>query len=491
MKTAPTELTEYLREYIPYVLDAFRIPGVSIAIVKDGEVIFNDGFGYRDVEKQIPVDSETLFAIGSTSKAVTAVLLGTLVDEGKLGWNDLVIDILPAFRLKDPIATQQMTIKDLLTHRCGLPRHDMVWLQSDNGRQELFERLRYLDPFASFRQEFHYNNLMYMVAGLVVEQLTGLSYEENVAARILEPLGMNNANCSVEDSQKSANFAYPYAVLDEKIERIPFRNIDAIAPAGAINAHMDDYVKWLMLNLNGGELNGKRVVSADSLREIHAPQMVIPASNELVAELVPFDEIGAMTYTLGWLEFPYRGHHSLQHAGGIDGFSAYLAFLPAEQIGVAILTNLQGTYAHYGITFDILDRLLGLEPRPWLERIRIGEEMGKAAEEETLQQIMAAQVKGTTPSHPLAAYGGVYEHPAYGRFTIHAQNDNLTGDYNETAVTLDHFHYDVFLANLDLKIPVTAPISFSSDLMGNVNRVFIQLEEKVADIEFKRVEEEQ
>jgi hypothetical protein len=242
------------------------------------------------------------------------------------------------------------------------------------------------------------------------------------------------------------------------------------------------------MNLNGGEYDGVRLISEENLREIHAPQMIVPDTNELAADVVAFDEIGSWTYTLGWIATSYRGHHSLMHEGGYDGFSAFIAFVPAERIGVAILTNHSGTHLHYGTTFDIMDRLLGLEPRPWLERVRQWEEMARAAEEQGLKKLLSARVEGTTPSHSPEAYEGTYEHPAYGRITIEAEGDALAGDYNSTPATFEHYHYDVFKISLDLKVPAAFPASFTSDLMGTITSVSIQLEPMTKEIEFTRTE---
>ena len=261
----PHELKTYLEQTLPDILREHNIPGASLAIVKDGEIVYQNGFGYKNYEDKSPVDTHTMFAIGSTSKAFTAVVLGKLVDEGKLDWDDLVTDYIPEFRMKDPVATAQMNIKDILCHRCGMSRHDLGWFFAENTRSELLKKIQYLEPFAPFRSAFFYNNWMWMVAGIVTERITGKTWEENIQEMIFEPLGMKDATCSAEGMLKAANHSEPYDMVNDQITRIPFHNINGIGPAGSINGHIEDYAKWLLMNVNQGEFNGKQIISKENL----------------------------------------------------------------------------------------------------------------------------------------------------------------------------------------------------------------------------------
>ncbi|HSB36004.1 MAG TPA: serine hydrolase domain-containing protein, partial [Thermoanaerobaculia bacterium] len=239
----------------------WKTPGVSMVIVRGNDVLLLKGYGLRDVEKNLPVTPKTLFAIGSATKAFTTFVMGTLADEGKLDWNAPVSSYIPGFKLKDPVASERLTPTDLVTHRSGLPRHDALWYNATLSRKEMVERLRYLEPSKDFRTDFQYNNAMFLTAGYLVEQVTGTTWEEAVRARVFVPLGMTGANFSVLDSQKAPDFALPYEERDDKVQRMEFRNITNIGPAGSINASVSDLAPWLKVHVNGGALDGQRIVS--------------------------------------------------------------------------------------------------------------------------------------------------------------------------------------------------------------------------------------
>ncbi len=480
----PAALENYFKEDLPAILERQKIPGASVVLVKGNEILFSKGFGYKDYEKKLPVSTKSLFAIGSTSKAFAAAVLGTLVDEGKLKWDDRVIDHIPEFRTKDPVTNMQLTVRDIQCHRSGLPRHDLAWLLSDFSRQELLEHIAYLDSFAPFRSKFHYNNFMWMVAGIISERITGKSWEQNVRERIFEPLGMQDANFSVTDSQKATDYALPYDIKEDQIIRTPFRQIDAIGPAGSINAHIEDYAKWIMLNLNGGEYQGKRVISADSLAQIHAPQMAMPIDDDLVQGFRLMKGFSDLVYTLGWVSVTMRGRRQIMHAGGIDGFSSFIALIPEENVGIGVLTNSGGITSHYGITWEIVDRYLGDTPVNWVEQISAFETMMRAGAEQAEKEFMDAQVKNTQPSHPLEDYAGVYTHPAYGTITLEVKDGTLCGHYNQYEAALSHYHYDAFRLIVQGGVEFKFPMRFITDIKGKISSALLPLEPKVADIEF-------
>ena len=483
----PPILKKYLADELPEILETQKIPGAGVVIVKGDRVLFQQGYGYRDLEARLPVDTHTLFAIGSTSKAFTAVVLGTLVDEGKLSWDDLVIDYVPEFRTLDPVANRQMTIRDVMCHRSGLPRHDLIWLLSDFSRQRLLESIRYQQPFAPFRSRFHYNNVMWLVAGIVGERITGKSWEQNVKERIFDPLDITEATFFVSEMQKRADFACPYSLKNDQLKRVPFRSLDAIGPAGSINAHIEDYGKWLMLNLNQGCYQGRQVISAANLAEIHAPQMAMPVDDELASAFRAIKEFSDLVYTFGWVSVHFRGRRHIMHAGGIDGFSAFITLLPDEQLGVGVLTNKGEINSHYAITWEIVDRFLGDAPGAWVALISGFEKLVKENETHAEEEAAAAQVSGTSPSHPLQAYCGDYRHPAYGTLTICEEGGQLAGSYNRYPVTFKHYHYDVFQMLLDDgSIEHKFNANFASDVKGQINRVFLPLEARVDEIEFVR-----
>src|SRR4051794_14282864 len=313
--------------FVDNVLKDWNLPGLAVGIVQSNKTIYAKGFGFRDVEKRLPVTTNTLFAIGSTTKAFTCAVLGTLVDEGKLDWDKPVRNYIPEFRLKDSHATELTTPRDLVTHRTGLPRHDLVWYGSTSiSRREVMQRLAYLEPSHAFREKFQYNNLMYVVAGHLIETITGQRWEENVRQRIFAPLGITNSNFSVRDSQRVTDFALPYREEKDEVKRIPFRNIDLVGPAGSINSSIHDMIPWLMLNLNKGKHGDRAIINASTLADIHSPQMTTGATVERADSSQP-------VYCLGWGISTDHGHRRLAHGGGIDGFITQVILYPDDALG--------------------------------------------------------------------------------------------------------------------------------------------------------------
>jgi CubicO group peptidase (beta-lactamase class C family) len=424
-------------KFVESALKDWNVPGAGIAIVKDGEVILVKGYGYADVAKKRKADKKTLFAIGSSSKAFTAASVMQLVDEKKLDLNKSVISYLPNFKLYDDYATKNITPRDLLSHRSGLPRHDLVWYGSKDSREGLYNRLRYLEPTAELRETWQYQNLMYMTAGYLVGQIEKESWEETVKRKIFTPLGMNATNFSVEDSKKVKNHALPYNEKEGQLEKIDFRNIDAIGPAGSINSNAEDMAKWLQLLLNEGKFDGKEILSAGSLKEMYKPQMVMPGE-------INYDEIYYSSYGLAWMLTSYRGKLRVEHGGNIDGFTTSVCFMPRDGIGVVVMTNMNGTALNSAIRNDVIDRLLGGETKDWngilLEKRR---EILEASKVETETEDII-QRKGTRPSFDLKEYTGKYEHKGYGIIEIQEKDGNLVGLMNSEEVDFEHYHFDVF-----------------------------------------------
>ena len=284
-------------ELVQSAVAAWNVPGAGIAIVSGGDVVYAKGFGFRDLEARQPMTADTLFAIGSTTKAMTATTLGMLVDEGKVEWDQPLRRYLPSFALSDASISERITPRDIVTHRSGLPRHDLLWYNYNTGtRGDMVKRLEHLELTADLREKFQYNNLMFMTAGHLIETLTGKSWEQNVRERLFEPLGMKRSNFSVLDSQKDADFAQPYREREEdrKLERIPFRRIDLVGPAGSVNSSVNEMAKWLQFNLRHGKVGDRQLIQPATLADIHSPQMTIPATPER-ADMTP------SSYGKGWV----------------------------------------------------------------------------------------------------------------------------------------------------------------------------------------------
>jgi len=456
----------------------WKVPGLAVSIVKDGKLIFAEGFGLRDVEKKLKVTPHTLFAIGSCSKAFTAAAMGILVDERKVEWDKPVRTYLPTFKLHDPFASERMTPRDLLTHRSGLPRHEFVWYGSAAGRKELFDRLQYLEPNQDFRAAWQYQNLMFMTAGYLVGEVAGTSWEAFIRERLFEPLEMGESNVSVTESQKAADFALPYQEKEGKVEPVPFRNIDTIGPAGSINSNVLDMANWVLLNLGKGKFKEKQLISEAALGEIHTPQSVMPSS-------IQYDEVLYNSYGMGWAIVPYRGHLLLEHGGGIDGFIAMVAFLPRDNMGAVILSNSGSTPLPSILVYTIIDRMLGLGPIDWSRRIKDQMDKAKAEAAKAKDEADKDRKLNTKPSHPLGDYAGDYENPGYGSLSIVKDGEDLKAKFNSFEFKLTHYHYDTFElynALFDIK----QKLSFETDAKGNIASLSIPLEPTVKDIVFTR-----
>lgn len=490
--TAAKPSLEGLDDFINQAMKDWKVPGLALAVIENGKVTLLKGYGYRDMEKQLPVTEHTLFAIGSITKSFTVSTLGMEMDEGKVDWDKPVRDYLSTFKLYTPELTEQMTIRDLITHRSGLPRHDLVWYSSDFSREDLLSRLQYLEPSKPLRTTFQYNNLMFMTAGYIAGQLNGTSWEDAIAARVFKPVGMTGTNFSELETQNSPDFAQPYRKghdLKAELKRIPFDqqcpNRCAMGPAGEINSNVSDMSKYLLFHMNHGNVDGKQLLSQNNSIQMQTPQMVIQGAPA-------FAEMGENSYGMGFFISAYRGHKEVEHGGNIDGFSAELAFLPADKIGVVVLTNLDGNPLPNIVAWSVFDRLLGLSLTPWNQRLLAEEAGGKKAEQEAKDKGYSAQKTGTHPSHDLKEYAGDYSHPGYGTVSIAQDGDHFKMTFNKISRPLQHYHYDVFQVPADPLDPFEKmKVMFVTDLDGDISSISMPLQPDVKDIVFTRMPDRQ
>ena len=398
---------EGFTELVGKMLQDFGCAGAAVAVIKDGEVILSKGFGYRNIKTKELVDSDTLFAIGSASKAFCSLDLGILADQAKLAWDTPVREYMPSFGLMDAYASEHATARDLLSHRTGFPGHELLWYNSLITRPEMLQRLRHLEANYDFRSEFQYANLMYLAAGCLVESISGLTWEEFTKQNIFNPLGMTRSNFSVEECKKEKNAALPYTTEKNLPKEIPYRDLDTIGPAGSINSCLNDMVKWVMLHLNKGSFKGSQIISEKNLSQIHRPTMTVPPT--FLPHYFAHKELGDMSYGLGWLINNYRGHKLIQHGGSIDGFLACISFMPDENLGVICLSNQGRSLIPYLLAYILYDRLLGLPPIAWDERMMVTKKKNEVEAESNEKK---EKVPGKIiPSHPLEAYVGEYCHP--------------------------------------------------------------------------------
>lgn len=481
-----------LDDFIAQAMKDWKVPGLALAVVQDGKVTLLKGYGYRDLDKKLPVTPNTLFAIGSITKSFTVSTLGMEMDEGKVDWDKPVRDYLPTFKLYTPELTEQMTIRDLITHRSGLPRHDLVWYTSDFSREDILRRLQYLEPSKPLRTTFQYNNLMFMTAGYIAGQLNGTSWEDAITQRIFKPLGMTGTDLSVLDAQHSGDFAEPYRKgNDEKAElkHISFDpqcpNRCAIGPAGEINSNVADMSKYLLFHMNHGKVDGKQLLSENNSVQMQDSQMAIQGAPA-------YKETGEGSYGMGFFLSTYRGHKEVDHGGNIDGFSAELAFMPNDKIGVVVLTNLDGNPLPGIVTDNVFDRLLGLDQVPWSQRFLASEAGGKKSEQEAKDKGYSARKTGTHPSHDLKDYPGDYSNPGYGTLTIEPDGDAFKMTLNKVSRKMEHYHYDVFQVPADPLDPFEKmKVMFLTDLDGDISSISMPLEPTVKDIVFTRMPDRQ
>lgn len=485
-------------EWVSAVMHEWHVPGLALGVIQDGQPVVLKGYGFRDVERQLPVTAATLMAIGSNSKSFTVVLLGMLADSSKLEWDEPVRTYLHDFRLFDDFATQEMTPRDLVTHRSGLPRHDALWYGRSFTREELYQRLRHLEPSASFRSRWQYQNLMFMTAGHLAERVTGESWDRLIRDRIFDPLGMVRSNTSVADLVDGGDVALAYVWRDCPADRatarasaapsaacgltkVPYRNIDAVGPAGSINSSVEEMLHYIQFHIDSGAYGGHQLLSKQSAAAMQTPQALVGGP-----ETWP-DELGTATYGLGLGVSTYRGHKLVQHGGGIDGFISQMSWLPRERIGIMVLTNMSGNNpVPTLVTRNLIDRLLGLDPVDWVDRTRTQQAENEVRQAKRRAERAAERKPGTSPSHPLSAYAGSYEHPGYGRFTVETDGKALVLSWDGFRIQLEHFHFDVFESPERPGVPFNGRVTFLMNAKGDVDRMAVPLESNVADIVFTR-----
>ena len=476
-----------LDTFVQKVLKDRHAPGVTIAVVEKNKVLFVGGFGYGNYEKKLPVTENTLFAIGSCTKAFTAAMLGMLEKEGLVDLDKPVRDYLPELKFKDEYNNAHVTLRDMMCHRTGLPRHDLSWYGSTASRSELLKRIQYMESSAELRARYQYNNFMFMAQGMVIEKLTGKSWEENLRERIFKPLGMNNSNMSVIDLEKVADRYLAYTLKnDTTVLAIPYRNIDAIGPAGSINSSAKDMANWLITWINDGKFNGKEIFPASYRNQAITVQM--PTGGGLPGLENPDVHLGG--YGLAWGMTSYRSHYRVEHGGGIDGFITTTCFFPSDSIGIFVSSS-QGAVSTI-VRNWIADRLLKLPYFNWSKQQLDALAKAKAGPKPQNKDSINRK-PGTKPLHTKNEYTGVYENKGYGQAKIFLENDTLWLDYNEAGLKtksyLEHYHYDIFrmLSTESKENFDAAKIAFITNEKGNVSSLEAMLEPTVKNIVFEKL----
>jgi CubicO group peptidase (beta-lactamase class C family) len=425
--------------YIEAAMKQWEIPGLAIGIVKDDRLVYARGFGVRELGKPEKVTEKTFFAMASQSKAFTATALGLLVSEGKLGWDDPAIKHLPWFQMHDPYVTRELTVRDMLCHRCGLGtwQGDLIWYGSDLSRAEVLGRVRFLVPESSFRSRFGYCNLMFAAAGEIIPAITGVAWDEFLRRRFFEPMGMSRTNTDVRAMERLDDVARPHTLVKGKIVPIAYRVTPGSAPAGAINSCVKDWAQWIRLQINQGTLDGRRIVPARIIDETRTPQT-------LMGTRVAGARLQFSAYGLGWMLREYEGRLLIAHGGGLDGMFSQTILVPEEKLGVVVLSNYDEQEFYEVLPYHVIDAYLDLEPNDRSGRLlKARKERERRAGDEEKDRPR----NGTRPSLDPSGYAGVYRHPAMGRATISVKDGKLFIQVERNpglAGELKHRQFDTF-----------------------------------------------
>ena len=451
--------------YVAKAVQDWRTPGLAVAVVKDGQVVFGKGYGVRELGRPETVDTHTLFAIGSTTKAMTAALLGMLVDEKKLAWDDPVVKHLPWFQTKDPYLTRELTVRDLLTHRGGLGNADYLWYGQTTDAGEILRRVRFLEPSYSLRSSFVYQNVMYAAAGAVVEAASGQPWDQMLRARIFEPLRMTESIATAATLARQPNVARPHDIVDGTLRAIDNASVDGVAPAGSVWSSVHDLAKWTQMLIDEGKAGGKVLLQPQTVAELFKPQAMV--TRDGFYPTARLTKPNWTTYGLGWFQQDYRGRAVNFHTGSIDGMVAIHALVRDERLGVYVLANRDHAELRHALMLNVIDRFTGGGGRDWsAELLQLYGDLQKTAEE-TRRKQDARRVTGTSPSLPLARYAGTYADPLYGDVVVTLDGQRLRARYGAAFDgLLEHWNYDTFRARWDAAWRGTAMLTFRLDTAG-------------------------
>lgn len=475
--------TGALDELVERIVDAARIPGAALAVVSHDGTVFAKGYGLRDLAARSRMTAATVYPIASTTKAFNATLLAMLVEEGRLAWDVPVRRYLPSFEIGHAAISAQVTLRDLVTMRTGLPRHDWLWLGNPMSRSELVGRLKSLDFSAGFRERFQYNNLTVTAAGHVAEVVTGRSWEDLVQERILNPLGMTSTTFS-RPGGESTTQSYHETRARQLVPTHPLAQLVTAPSGGAMHSTVEDMARWIAFNLSGEPAGERALLQHKTLAEVHRPQ--ITASGEVAAPTPN------AAYAIGWFVDSCHGRLRLSHAGYASDVDSEVRLFPEDNLGVVAFTNFGGPNLARFINQSVYDSLMKLEPAETLEQ-KLAEYEHKVADN-ARRIAEVRQVTHTMPSHSLEQYAGVYLHGAYGRLEIHRRQGGLVLKRNRLTLSLEYWHNDVWRCAENDLFAIHRPhvfdgasrIAFESDVNGEIVALAIQLEPAVAPLRFSK-----
>ena len=477
-----TDLEKEIDHTVDKAMQAWNIPGLAMVIVKDDKMLLAKGYGVREIGKPEKVDENTLFAIGSNTKAFTATAIGLLVQDGKLDWDDLVTKYIPTFKLHDANTTQMITIRDLLCHRCGLGTWaGDVLLLSSYATEEVVRRLQYIQPDYSFRAGYGYSNLMFITAGLIISTVSGMSWDEFIRQRIFEPLGMTDSVTNPRYFGDYANIATPHEDVKGKLQTVIYREDAHVGAAGSICASVSDIALWLRLQLNHGSLDGKQLVDASIIEETHTPHTPIRLT-AIERKLFPSRHFSA--YGLGWFLSDSHGRLIVRHTGGVDGMLSSVVLIPEEKLGIAVFTNKLPNAAYVVLPHYLIGKLTGAPPQDWIQIYTDLEKEGKEKEEQANKQREESRAKDTRPALALEKYAGDYDSLILGGASLSVEGGGLhiqLQAHESILGTLGHWHYDTFLCKWDDPVLGESLIPFITDGQGHVTEFRVKIREDWID----------
>ena len=459
-------------KYVAKAAAEWRVPALAIAVVKDDSVVFSKGYGVLQKGASQPANEHTRFAIGSTTKAMTAASLAMLVDEGKLKLDDPVTKYIPELQLSDPWVTRELTIRDLLTHRSGLPGVDLFWASNWHYSQaDIIRRLRYIQPTASFRSEWQYHNVMYALNGVIIERVSGMPWEQFVTKRIFEPLGMNETEPLVSMIMGKPNVAVPHALVNDSVTVVPVRSTDGVASAGSVWSSVSDMAKWMRFVIDSGRVGNKRLIQQRTFAELVTPQIEAPMEEYPALQLAKPD---FFSYGLGWFIQDYRGQQVWMHTGSINGLCAIIGIEPNKRLGVYVLENLDHAEIRHGLMYTVFDLFEPGPRRDWSADLKPIFARSRPNATQTARMTAA-------PSLPLERYAGTYVDSAYGNVVVTFQNGGLQAAVvTDPAAPLEPVNFEAFRTKASDGARPTV-LTFLPDGSGGVSGV------RVFNIVFDRV----
>lgn len=470
--------------YVEQTLKDWNTPGVGVGIVVGDRLVFAKGYGYRDSEKKLPFTSQTMQPIASNSKLFTAVAAGMLVEEGKLTWDKPIRASVPEIQFYNDELNNNVSLRDMLSHRTGVTRHDLIWFRSPFTRKELFERVNYLEPQQPIRETFLYNNLMFAAVGQIIEIKSGKKWEDFVRERIFTPLDMNTTCYTIADMLKQPDYGVPFREKRDSFElyKIPYyEDTEGVAPAGAIISNIEELSHWLIALMNEGRYNGKQVLPASVLKATLQPAIALPNAG---GEALGYWELINSAYGMGRWTASYRGKLLTYHGGDLPGFHSQVSFMPNDKTGVIVFVISDHSAPLYNIiSYNVYERLLGMDQTPWSQRQLQQRLANKRAGTEARAKAGGDRVPNTKPSHVLGDYAGEYENPAYGILKIGLQGEQLQFGFHEFHFPMNHFHYDRFDTPDDEQYGKFS-VNFRTNPQGDIDSAVISLDQ--AEVVFTR-----